>query len=278
MLRVWAVLLLVGVDASASDAPVISLNLDESLLTNAQLCMYEEEWKALVGSLMSNQFPGAPSHCSPELLAKTCEVFSTEQSCPEPEVKGYDHHEGEMLDANGDSLVHKEYIQNVKSLPGQFPPLKSEVPIEALDYSVRGETLIQYSAIDKSGNEAEKVHFVMIIGDTTAPSLSASSPYTSASFLVTLEAHQGSSAYCNIYALPALDAVVTDTYDGDVSSTRTIGENGNPCTGSESCGSHSNGVLTTDKLGAYLFDYTFNDYMLFCLWHQPPEQHLRHPC
>jgi hypothetical protein len=191
-MNIMFVLALIAV-ASASEAPAISLDLDESVLSNAQLCMYEQEWAALVGGdLGTHHFPansfGAPTHCGGHLQAKVCEVLSdTNVTCPEPTAKGYDHHEGEIVDANGDSLVGKEYVQHVESLPGQFPPAKTERSVSSLSYNIRGETLIQYSVQDASGNDADKIHFVMLMDDTVAPSLSG--PHTLASFIVTYEAH-----------------------------------------------------------------------------------------
>jgi hypothetical protein len=254
--------------ASASEAPVITLDLDESVLSNAQLCMYEDEWKDLVGGdLETNHFAGAPTHCGGHLLAKKCEVLSTAVTCPEPTAKGYSHEDGEIVDANGDSLVDREYVQNVESLPGQFPPTKAARSVANLNYNVRGETLIQYSVHDNSGNEADKIHFVMIMDDSAAPSLS--SPHTPASFFVTYEAHFAANTLSNIYPLPALDAIVTDVYDGDVSTTRNVGETSSPCTGGETCSSNDDSAVTTEQLGTYLFDYTYSDYAsVFGINHQ----------
>ena len=95
-----------AVHGATNDRPVISLDLGDAVLTNSELCLYEDEWKDLVGGdLKSSQYPGAPSHCDGNLLAKVCEVFSTPTSCPEPTAKGYDHHEGELVDENGSFRV-----------------------------------------------------------------------------------------------------------------------------------------------------------------------------
>jgi hypothetical protein len=56
--------------ASASEAPAISLDLDESMLSNAQLCMYEQEWAAFVGGdLGTHHFRPAITHLARPLTA-----------------------------------------------------------------------------------------------------------------------------------------------------------------------------------------------------------------
>jgi hypothetical protein len=250
VLVLLGMLLTVHGNLRGNERPVITLDLDEATLTNAQLCLYQEEWSALTGgNLNSAKFPGAPSHCDSNLLAKTCALFSNSESCPEPTAKAYDHHEGELLEADGTSSVSKVYMLNVQSLPGTFPPMKVEQTRQEIDYEVRGEYFIEYGVSDSSGNNAETVHYVMLIDDTEKPSFADQADV--ASLEVTYQSNFPSTLMSNVYALPGLDNKVLDSYDGDVTVTRNIQATGN-----------SNGdvfdSMTADEPGEYDFTYSYN--------------------
>jgi hypothetical protein len=238
-------LLAVAVSGAVNERPVITLDLNEAVLsTQAELCLYQQEWTDLVGgNLSTSMFPNAPAHCGSNLLAKTCEVFSTPQTCAEPQATGFDHHEGKMQDANGDSLVNKDYVQNVRSPPGTFPPQKIQQSVAGVNYQVRGEYLIQYSVSDTAGNEAENIHFAMIIDDSVPPSLANAAAFTE--FTVTLESNFQNSVMTSIYALPGADIVVNDAYDGHVTSTRGVVVTGTDCVGGDACSSSDDNNLVS---------------------------------
>jgi hypothetical protein len=146
------------------------------------------------------------NHCGGQIYAKRCEVGSNATSCPEPVAKVYDHHEGEISEDIG-----QEYILYVKSAKGVYPPVKEDETVASIDYDLRGEYLIEYSASDVSGNDADNVHFAMVMVDEVKPTGTAIATQFH-------EVNNADSAFSNIYALPA-GPTVTDAYDGDVTST-----------------------------------------------------------
>jgi hypothetical protein len=147
------------------DAPVISLNLGETGGELITVCRTHEQWDVLLHGGTPHWVH--PQGCSPnsETYAKRCEVLvSTSTSCPEPSASAFDHHEG--------SLDTQKSLKLEVELPARAPsPIRAELTTTSVDYSVRGEYMFFWDAEDGSGNHAERVHFAMIMQDTTPPSI-----------------------------------------------------------------------------------------------------------
>jgi hypothetical protein len=143
LMRCWAMLVMAWGGGAADDPPVISLDLSGGAPHGV------ERWKPL-----STRHKDV---LNTQAYARHCPVLtSSESTCPEPRATAFDHHEG------GGLAVKKVVRLLVKSSPGHEPVHENTV-IADVNYNLRGEYLLEYDAMDASGNKAEQVSFAMVV-------------------------------------------------------------------------------------------------------------------
>ena len=157
--------LAVAAFGSDSQAPVISLDLASVKDELISVCRTKEQWDTLING--GTPHWDHPKGCTKnsETYAKRCEVMvDNENTCPEPKASAFDHHEGNLD-------VLKTLTLEVVLPARAHQPIRANVIAKSVDYETRGEYMFFWDAVDSSGNQAERVHFAMIMQDTTPPAI-----------------------------------------------------------------------------------------------------------
>jgi hypothetical protein len=174
-------LALLAVGASATeDAPVISLNLaaGDHPFCNAPHSASHAQCP-LNGNAPYNAHPNGNSYTNTRTFADEVNIGDgrTGATTPLPVAVAYDHHEGQVVDANmkttitlfsemkrceGSSCISAGESTNLESNP-------TLVSNWATEQVVRGQYVVEYEAVDHSGNEADRVLFALIALDVTKP-------------------------------------------------------------------------------------------------------------
>jgi len=141
----FSAMLVAAVAAVDTQAPVISLDLDESMT----LSKYPAPTRAKPYAKEQNQYGVCQAKAANAVNCKT------------PTAAAYDHHDGTSI-----SVTETIHLMNVDGQPTN----KIE---RAINYNRRSEYIIKYNAKDAAGNEAEELFFTLILNDITPPVISA---------------------------------------------------------------------------------------------------------
>lgn len=237
---VWALAAALVVAGADQEAPVISLNLEgaSELIT---VCRTKEQWDVLLHGGAPHWVH--PKGCSPnsETYAKRCEVLiANAASCPEPSASAFDHHEG--------NLDTMRSLKLEVELPArELAPIRADLAISTVDYNTRGEYMFFWDAKDSSGNEAERVHFAMIMQDTIPPTITLHGDTVHGHVIQAGEGWSTSKIVSN-------PATANDTFDGNVTDTIELVPTGNVDVHGLSA------TLNTIKLGYSSVKYTAHDF------------------
>jgi hypothetical protein len=157
MCKVIAVLALV---ALASAAPVITLDLDESVK--------KEQTKHTggygVGCASNAKFcRKVATNPSESKYVHSCIAGkSSTANCPLPTAVGYDHHEGDI----SSKVTYKTYLVNKNGSPHSGAACADK---NCINYNLRSEWVTKFDLCDSSSNCADTVVFANILNDIEAP-------------------------------------------------------------------------------------------------------------
>jgi len=163
-----AILLVVGA-AAVDTAPVISLDL-----ATVQQCSAVNACNTRADPVRSPTTTNA-AHFADECALSTPTLTTT---CTLPNVKAYDHHEGDI--SSDVTSAMSLFVTSAKCASAAEDTAGTCTPIEtATDatasfadstfHTVRGMYVVSYDVSDVSGNEADQVKFAVIIRDEVAP-------------------------------------------------------------------------------------------------------------
>jgi hypothetical protein len=141
----FSAMLVAAVAAVDTQAPVITLDLDESM----KLSKYPAPTRAKPYAKEQDQYGVCQAKAANAVNCKT------------PTAAAYDHHDGTSI-----SVTETIHLMNVDGQPTN----KIE---RAINYNRRSEYIIKYNAKDAAGNEAEELFFTLILNDITPPVISA---------------------------------------------------------------------------------------------------------
>jgi hypothetical protein len=284
--------------ASATEAvrPVITLDLATTMPKLDSYCLATEAWQAMIADggakkslrisgvtttsnskLVNGRSPAPlrpsaiklPKGCDQRIYAKKC-VLSNDQhhkapaSCKTPTAVAYDHHEGKI---NVDTVT----VLNVISQPNKYPPQHKDQVVSQVSKNKRAEFLIEYEALDTSGNEADRTYFVMIFEDHNSPEAydKSGNKVSGDALSGSYEARGANGKYSDLFAPPMEPHSISDFYDNDalkIENTRVYNfNNGKVITsGKQAPKTNINarqmaGDATATK-GSYSFKYTYHDF------------------
>jgi hypothetical protein len=131
--------MLCGMILGVSPTPVISLDL--------------------VGVKLRTEIPVPRSSTTPAIGSQTKAIVCTvgdKANCHLPEARAFDHQDKDLDVTEKTILINNDGVASWE---------KSK----QINFSLRSEWCIEYTASDMSGNEAEAVHFMVILKDRNAP-------------------------------------------------------------------------------------------------------------
>jgi hypothetical protein len=132
--------------------------------------------------------------------------------CDIPQAQGYDHQDG-MLD-----VERFIYLINDDGHLLQNNPLL--VHYTNINWEVRAEYLVKFSAEDSSGNRAERLFIGMVVDDTEAPVMELSSDFPILIEACDVDDPNTLSGQAWLWAVPiAHDITAVDNVDGHVENT-----------------------------------------------------------
>jgi len=145
--------------AGAVAPPTISLNLEgDTGATQLDSPIVRDH------DLGLTQNDGTPVSSRQDWTEKCAAGGSTEQNCPFPIAKAYDHHEGEGIDVECRLFLVDQSGQTITT-----PEQKSDCSRTSVDFTKRSTYLFKYDASDSAGNHAEQVVFALVLNDLEAP-------------------------------------------------------------------------------------------------------------
>jgi len=223
--------LLAGATAFDTEAPIISLNLDD-VRSPYKLANRIEHTTA------TNQH-GESVTSYQDFSVRCAAGTATNTDCPAPTATAYDHHEGSLPTCTeGEAhtcLKTRLYLVNskaaaVEGIEQPDVPCTTDCEVDATagpDYTLRSTYLYKFDAKDSSGNRAEQVVFALILDDLHAPEIFYQGADASCANVQPLQ--QDSSCFpvlanqqivesSSSWGLPASSKAV-DAIDGDVDDT-----------------------------------------------------------
>merc|ERR1719486_205257 len=150
----YCLCLLVAVAALDTQPPVIKLNLDsQALVTRSQGRKHLPPRSATGTGYAESSYVHS-------CVAKKAD----KKTCPLPQAKAYDHHDGVL------GVTTAVYLVNNDKTPVNQKKCSNK---NCIDYQLRSEWVVKYDAADAAGNAAEQVVFAIILNDPIAPEISA---------------------------------------------------------------------------------------------------------
>jgi hypothetical protein len=138
-------------------------------------------------------------------------VTAVDNKCKQPRAAAYDHHEGDIssrLTTTYTLFVESNRLQ-MPTRPGDAVGSFGNSDSSGIDFSQRGEFVINYDVTDAAGNSAERVEFAIILRDEKAPFFYNSPAYYARE---TIEPYTSEAAHCGSNAECATTASNRQSY------------------------------------------------------------------